>query len=381
MSNVKQDAILGVVFFAAIGLLLAATLLLTNFSFRARPKLEVRFVGAGGLEKGDAVYVLGRRAGEVLEVAYRPEHPTHRIAVTLQIDEPLALRSDASVEIVDANLLGGKRVEIEPGKLAAPAPAGVMLGNVRKSPIDALGDELQGQDSLVKSLKTAVNKLNAGEGTLAQLFNTPKLHDALLTAIDSVNVSLKAIQDGRGALGRAIHDQQLGDDFASVVASTRSVMQKIDVGEGPLGVALNDKAVASNLRDSIADLAQLTHDLRDGRGVAGLLLRDAEMRRKVEGMVADLADLMTKAKNPESGLIGALFSDTQMLADTRDILTSFREFAERAVNGNGLLARLVNDADWGRRFGQILGQVQRAVEDAREAAPVGTFFQVLNGFF
>ncbi len=382
MANVKQDAILGAVFFAAIALLLAATLLLTNFSFRERPKLEVRFASASGLEKGDAVYVLGRRAGEVVDVAYRPDNRAHRILATLQFDDPLVLKSDASIEIIDANLLGGKRVEIEPGHSATPAPAGTaLLGLVRKSPIDALGDELQGDDSLVSGLKTAIAKLNEGDGTLAQLFNTPKLHDALLTAIDSVNASLKAIQDGRGALGRVIHDQGMGDDLAATLASARSVAQKIDLGEGPLGVVLNDKTMAGNVREIASDVALMTREMRDGAGTAGLLLRDAEMRTTVQGMVTDLADLVVKARNPESGLVGALFSDSQMLADARGILTSFREFADRASNGNGLLARLVNDPDWGRRFGQILGQVQRAVEDAREAAPVGTFFQVLTGFF
>jgi phospholipid/cholesterol/gamma-HCH transport system substrate-binding protein len=382
MASNKQDAILGVVFFAAIGLLLAATLLLTNFSFRAKPKLEVAFVNGGGLQKGDAVFVLGRRAGEVLDVGYQPANRSYPIAVTMQLDEALALKNDARIEIIDANLLGGKRIEIDPGQDSAAMPSGTALvGTLRKSPLDALGDELQGEGGLVAELKTAVNNLNEGNSTLAQLFTKSTLHDALLALLDGLNANVNAISAGRGALGRVIHDQQMGDDLAATLASVRSVAGKLDVGEGVLGMVLNDKMVAGQVRDIVGDVAVMTRDLRDGQGTAGLLLRDPELRAKVQGVVADVADLVVRAKNPDAGLIGALFSDTQMLADARGILTSFREFADRATYGNGLLARLVNDPDWGRRFGQILGQVQRAVEDAREAAPVGTFFQVITGFF
>jgi ABC-type transporter Mla subunit MlaD len=381
MANAKQDAVLGVVFFAAIGLLLAATLLLSNFSFQAKPQIEVRFPSAGGLERGDAVYVLGRRAGEVAEVGYRADLPTHRIVTRLQFDEPMPLAADAKFEIVDASLLGGKRIDIEPGT-GSPTPANQpRLGIVRMGPVDALSAELQGDDGLIGGLKTAVKKLNEGEGTLAKLFNDSSLHDSLLAAAQSLTTSLKAIQDSRGALGKIIHDEKLGDDLGALVSSLRAAADKVNAGQGPLGVALNDRDVADKLRNIISDVAAMTREMREGRGTLGYLLRDNDGKERVARILADLGDVLAKSGNKEAGLVGALVNDPQLLADARGILQSFREFADRAAHGNGLLARLNNDPDWGRRFGQILGQVSRAIEDAREAAPVGTFFQVLTGFF
>ncbi|MEZ5964925.1 MAG: MlaD family protein [Planctomycetota bacterium] len=382
MATARQDAFLGVVFFVAIGLLLAATLMLSNFSFRERPELQVLFANAAGLDKGDAVYVLGRRVGEVSEVAPRAGAAAERIAVRLLLDEPLQLHADARIEIVDVSLLGGKRVEIEPGLSDALLPADTSLrGVVRKSPIDALGDEMQGEDSLVGGLKTAVGKLNGGEGTLAQLFNSPKLHDALLSAVESLTVSLKAIETGQGAIGRFIHDPKVGADLAEAVANARSFTQKLDSGDGLVGAILNDATLAGNVRTLLGDLAHVSSDLREGRGAVGLLLRDGDTRARVQAFLSDLPELTSLAKNPEAGLMGALLADSQMASDARSTLSSLRDFADNAAHGDGLLARLANDADWGRRVGQILGQVQRAVEDAREAAPVGTFFQVLTGFF
>jgi hypothetical protein len=51
------------------------------------------------------------------------------------------------------------------------------------------------------------------------------------------------------------------------------------------------------------------------------------------------------------------------------------------TGGNGLLAKLLNDERMADQFGRILNQISRAIEDARESAPLGTFFQVLSGAF
>ncbi len=381
MQKVRQDAILGLVFFAALGLLLASTFVLSNFSFRDRPRVEVQFENAGGLMKGDSVYVLGRRAGEVVAVEPR-EAPRYRIGVVLQFDEAVALRADARIEIVDANLLGGKRVEIEPGRAPTPlAPDAPLVGTLKRGALDALGDELQGESGLLGSLKRAVDKLNSGEGTLAQLLSSGRLHDALVAGADSLVASLKAIEEKRGTIGILVHDQETGQNVRDILSAARSIATKIDTGEGPLGVAVNDPDVAARLRRIVDDVATMTTDLRNGVGTIGLLLRDDPTRTKIAGIVDDVAAVLALARDPKAGIVGALLRDTELLADAKSAVHSARVFMDQATTGNGLLARLVNDEDWGRRFGQILGQVQRAIEDAREAAPVGTFLQVLTGFF
>lgn len=101
------------------------------------------------------------------------------------------------------------------------------------------------------------------------------------------------------------------------------------------------------------------------------------MRRIVD----DVTEITTAAKDPTKGLIGALLGDSKLLDDGRAFVAGLREIVDKVNNGEGMLAKLINDEEMGRRLGQILGQVQRAIEDAREAAPVGTFFQVLTGFF
>ncbi len=49
--------------------------------------------------------------------------------------------------------------------------------------------------------------------------------------------------------------------------------------------------------------------------------------------------------------------------------------------GEGVLGKLIQDKEMGERLDRMLTQVIRAIEDAREAAPVSTFFQVFAGAF
>ena len=46
-----------------------------------------------------------------------------------------------------------------------------------------------------------------------------------------------------------------------------------------------------------------------------------------------------------------------------------------------MIGAMINDEDLAIRFRRILNQVSRAIEDAREAAPISNFVQVLLGVF
>ena len=55
--------------------------------------------------------------------------------------------------------------------------------------------------------------------------------------------------------------------------------------------------------------------------------------------------------------------------------------SEQLTQSKGLLGSLINDPDLAVRFRRILNAVSRAIEDAREAAPISNFIQVLLGTF
>ena len=82
-----------------------------------------------------------------------------------------------------------------------------------------------------------------------------------------------------------------------------------------------------------------------------------------------------------TGLLGALINDETLLADAKKIFKDFAEITGDINSGKGALGRLIKDEEMGRRLDSAIRQITRAIEDAREAAPIGTFFQVFSGAF
>ena len=83
----------------------------------------------------------------------------------------------------------------------------------------------------------------------------------------------------------------------------------------------------------------------------------------------------------EMSMIGALLGDEDMRDDGARILANLAETTDKINEGTGLLGKLLADETMADQFQRLLNQLSRAVEDAREAAPVGTFFQVLAAPF
>ena len=87
------------------------------------------------------------------------------------------------------------------------------------------------------------------------------------------------------------------------------------------------------------------------------------------------------ASDPDAGALGAITSDPQTATDLKATLANLRHVSEQLADEKGMIGAMINDEDLAIRFRRILNQVSRAIEDAREAAPISNFVQVLLGVF
>jgi hypothetical protein len=122
-------------------------------------------------------------------------------------------------------------------------------------------------------------------------------------------------------------------------------------------------------------------DARAGKGPLGRILTDEAMAEDLAGSLASLDDLLRKANDPDAGALGALTSNPETGKDLTVALANIRFVTEQLTRAEGALGILLNDRDVGLRLRRIFTQVSRALEDAREAAPIGNFVQVLIGAF
>lgn len=382
MERSTRDTLLGLVFFGGLGLLIFATAELGNLSLEPRPRLVAHFADAAGLRVGDPVFVLGHRNGHVRSVTWVPDAPLERrIEVVLELQREIRFRRGARIEIRDATFLGGKEVRIDPG--FGPPLEGDPPTATRKNPFDLLGESLSEADlgATVRSIRRFFESVNDPEGSVGALLSRREAYDELVAALRSVRKSVERIEKGPGPVHRLLYDERLGADLAAAASEARKLLEAARQGHGVVARLLNDARLADDLAAAATDLRAAAGALRDEKGLAGKLLHDEELAGDVAAAAASLRSVAAKLDDPRAGLAGALLGDEKMRADARRLVARLSEVAEGIATGKGLLARLVNDEDLAERVARLFRQVSRAVEDAREAAPVGTFFQVLAGPF
>ena len=82
-----------------------------NFDLSSSKKLLIRFDNIAGLEMGDRVTINGIRKGNVEDF----QNDGNTVIVKATMDKDADIREDASFTILMLDLMGGKKIEINPG--------------------------------------------------------------------------------------------------------------------------------------------------------------------------------------------------------------------------------------------------------------------------
>jgi phospholipid/cholesterol/gamma-HCH transport system substrate-binding protein len=388
MDRIRRDTLLGFVFFGSLAFLLWATLNLTDQAY-GNARLLVRFAQAGSCEVGTNVMVLGKKIGKVGAIDVDYGSADLPIAMTLLLREPIPLRQDYAISVKDAGVLGGKQVYIDPGRAAALPTDAALRGEVEPGAFDQIGNIAKGEGKLggkavdaVEEIRKFFANMNDPTTSVGKLVTSSALHDQLSDAADSLGRILDAVLEQKGAVGDLVMNAETRDNLHGFLASLRSLGKKLDEGsDGVLGVLLNDADAARNVQSIVRNLDVIVTDARNGGGIVGKLLRDDELARRFSNLVGNLDALLANLTNAEAGALGALTSDPATARDVKTTLANLRFVSEQLAQKQGLLGAMINDPDLATRFRRILTQVSRAIEDAREAAPIGSFIQVLIGYW
>lgn len=388
MDRIRRDTLLGFVFFGSLAFLLWATLNLTDQAY-GNARLLVRLAQAGSCEVGTNVMVLGKKIGKVGAIDVDYGSADLPIAMTLLLREPIPLRQDYAISIKDAGVLGGKQVYIDPGRAAALPADAALRGEVEPGAFDQIGNIAKGEGKLggkavdaVEEIRKFFANMNDPTTSVGKLVTSSALHDQLSDAADSLGRILDSVLEQKGAVGDLVMNAETKENLHGFLASLRSLGKKLDEGsDGVLGMLLNDADAARNVQSIVRNLDVLVTDARNGGGIVGKLLRDDELARRFSNLVGNLDTLLANLTNAEAGALGALTSDPATARDVKSTLANLRFVSEQLAQKQGLLGAMINDPELATRFRRILTQVSRAIEDAREAAPIGSFIQVLIGYW
>ncbi len=391
----SRSFVLGLFFLAALGVLGYYTLFLTNFTlFKETPLLIVHFQRTNGLREGDAVLVAGMRWGRVQKLTYDPKAPEERrVTVLASLNDPLELREGFSITIEDATLLGGRNLAIDPGPAQnKPIERNTQLiGSVAPNPLNALGD-------LVKESKADFQQ-----------------------AVDDIAFLTRSVREGKGPLGRVFRDEAMANDLAQSVAHASKTLEQLEristdlaAGKGTAGRLLNDASLFEDLSQASRKLAKLVDDadalavdVRSGKGLAGRIISDEAWAKDVGDTLRQVNAIVKKIEQGD-GTLARLINDGTLAEDAQRIVShvaagkgsvgkalmkdelydNFRETSENIAvvtgtirSGQGSLGRLIMDEELYVQVKTALSIVQRALEEYREAAPITTFTSIFFNAF
>ncbi len=391
----QRTVLLGLFFLVTLGVLGYYTLFMTEFTpFKDRPEVQVYFAETNGLREGDPVLVAGMRWGRVKKMTFDPAAPVKkRIVLTASLNEPLALREGATIEIRDATLLGGKNVWIDPGPAGAPAiPRNLELfGEVSGGLLDRLtslvGASEEGIGRILANIEQVTIDLREGKGTLGRLISDGALADQVALTVDSMSKTIDNLQAlsgdaraGRGTIGKLFADETL---FTELTGGARKLTELLNeasrlavdarTGEGVLGRIVSDPALGAEIAETIASIASISKKIDEGRGLAGTLVNDDALAQDVRDTIATVAR--------GEGTIGALLVKPEVYENLRAITEDFAVMTGQVRSGQGSLGRLLMEEEIYLSLKTALQIVSRSLEEYREAAPITTFTSVFFSAF
>lgn len=384
----SREIIVGIVFFGVLFVLGFFTILIGEFSLGGGVTLHVIFDTVNGLEKGNNVLVAGHRMGKVKEVEFLPE--TGKVRAGLWLKEPIVLWEKYSILIQEATLLGGLLVNIDPGKEREVrngkemrfkrADLSRLTGKTKESPLrgieDLVGENQENIKVLVHGLRRFVDELHERK-TAAKMDQ----------AIEKFAQLGDTLSQGKGTLGKLIHEDTLHQELEEVLSSGKTFLDSFKTGRGVLPQLLHDEALARKIENAVArfesaleDVEGIARGVREGKGTLGKLINEDTLHTRLDQFFASGNEILESLREGR-GILPRLFQDEALGDKFDETMANIEEISRRMRMGEGSLGKLMAEDALYEQIMQAFKQVEGAVEDARESAPIAVFASALFAVF
>jgi phospholipid/cholesterol/gamma-HCH transport system substrate-binding protein len=153
--------------------------------------VHAAFANIRGVEEGTRVRIQGMDAGEVTRVQL-PDEAGKDVVLRLRLDGRFRhlLSADATAQIVSDNLMGGKVIEIEPGKAKERLPDNAVLA-ARSAP--ELTDLLGEGTSMLKEARQ-------GDGTVGKLLKDDAAYRELVELLHQSRSAMASVKQDADAI-------------------------------------------------------------------------------------------------------------------------------------------------------------------------------------
>ena len=265
-----------------------------NFSLSSNQKtLLVKFNSVSGLEVGDNVSVNGVRKGFVENFKLEGD----KVIVSLSLDNDVKLQKDATFSISMLDLMGGKKVNINPGISSQPidyneVQTGIFFADIPEV-MSILGTVEGDIPAIIKDIKITLSSLNnyltdndLNTNIKSSLSNLSKASKKLNILLEENRKGINQLTQNTVKLTQNVNDfldenksslKSSVEELHTVLTQTDSLLVSVNTfsreiknKKNNIGKILYDDKLYDNLSQSLTQLNELTKILIEqlkGKGV------------------------------------------------------------------------------------------------------------------
>lgn len=258
-----------------------------NWTINAhRKEVHVEFSSVAGLEVGDPVTINGVRKGYVDEITIQG----NKVKTLLNLPLDVVLKEDAKFSVMMLDLMGGKKVEINPGIAGTDldldrlqqgvfdgdiASAMAMLGTVQNDLVDVIKEVKISLSTLNQTLtdqefssdlKTSVSNLTTLTENLNKLVlnNKDEINQLLKSGVELTKNANDFLKTNRDSISSTISSiNSVLKVSKDLLVKVNDFMNKTEKNQNNLGKMLNDPDLMNNLNAIIQQTKELTKILID----------------------------------------------------------------------------------------------------------------------
>ncbi len=282
----QKEVAVGTLVLVGAALFVGGTMWLKGASFhRAGRTAVVQFADLNGLQQDNAVTVSGYQVGKVAEVEFKEPG---KVLVTITLPEELALKADASAEVITSLFASGSKLALKPGTPGAPPlPDGKIIMGEQGSDLFAKGSLLADRadsaligvqaianqktaDELVKTLQAmqrALNTINQRvPSTTAEAERTMVALRKLSERLDSTVATMPVGNAIERADTLARNLSTMSTQLSATGARLDTLLQRVNSGQGTIGKFATDSGLYTDSRAALQSLKVLIDELNKHPG-------------------------------------------------------------------------------------------------------------------
>jgi len=246
-------------------------------------------------------------------------------------------------------------------------------------------DEMsQNLGKTVEELSKVMEKLNAGQGTLAMLVNDSKFRDEFHESVTHFRDVMRKVDSNEGSVGKMFANAELYDQLASATKRLDEVLKKINEGGGTASKLLNDSKIYDDSVAAVDEAKDILNKVNKGEGLASRMLNDKKFGDDASDALANISSVSGKFDRGE-GLFGELVSNQQLkedfkvfVHDSKEMMGSAKGTFEKLNKGESALGKLMVDPKLGKKVEEAIGG---AAETFGAIARTRTFIGVTSKYW